>query len=250
MAGTITQGTSELWLGNDRDPDAASADSDVVAMDMGGNVLMQIVDTPTTGVAFDGTNLWFSGSTGVLTKRTKATPGVVDDTFKTAVFGNNTEDLAWDRTRGCLWRIENSPATLVKIDPDPANIDPATGFLSASAFPLAPADLDPNLQGGYGIAYDEARDRLYVSFGHLDPDPLDAGVVLTVDPTTGAVTGVLFHTVGHATGGLGYDSATDTLWVGDSAFIRHLTLAGGILAVVTRPPRGAFVDGLEFIGGT
>ncbi len=49
ILGTITSGTAELWLGNDRDPGFVGGD--VIVMEVGGNVLTQIPDTPTTRIA-------------------------------------------------------------------------------------------------------------------------------------------------------------------------------------------------------
>jgi len=90
MAVTVPPGTAVLWLGNDfRAPDPVAAPArpgvDVVVLDMGGNDLGHVADTAMTGVAFDGTNLWFSaaviGGSAVLTRRKLSTPDTVDATF-------------------------------------------------------------------------------------------------------------------------------------------------------------------------
>lgn len=262
MVGIISPGTAALWLGNDTFIDHAAGKS-VFAMDLGGNLLIEVENTAMTGVAFDGTNLWFSAqlstdlSVAQLTKRnTDGTP-VPGLTFSPQAVSPSTEDLTFDTKRQLLWRIDNDPATLVQIDP-------TTGVV-VQFFALPAADLDPDLKGGYGIAYDNFKDVLYVSFGRLDGDPLQnfrEGIVKTADPATGAITGELFRTqaatgeTSFATGGLAYQPGTGTLtgegtlWVGDQFYVRHMSLSGDVIARVRSPAPGGFVDGLEFVSGT
>jgi hypothetical protein len=264
MGGIIPPGTAALWLGNDTFSDAAAGFS-VFAMDLGGNLLIEVQNTAMTGVAFDGTNLWFSSpvsadpSVADLTKRNTDGTLVPGATFSPQAFSPSTEDLTFDTKRQLLWRIDNDPATLVQIDP-------ATGAVVQS-FALSAAGLDPDLKGGYGIAYDNVKDVLYVSFGRLDGDPFPnhfmEGVVKTADPATGAITGELFRTdavasgeTTFATGGLAYQPGTGTLtgegtlWVGDLLYVRHMSLTGEVIARVRSPHPSRFVDGLEFVSGS
>jgi hypothetical protein len=270
MAG-ITPGTAVLWLGNDTFAELADG-VDVVAMDMGGNILLRVEHTAMTGVAFDGTNLWFSvpvrdpdhvkPTVCEITKRNTDGSAIPGTSFTTRAFSETTGDLAYDSTRNLLWRVDaldnnGHHATLVQIDP--AAAEPIL-----NSFELAPDPDDSSLRQGYGLTYDKARDLLYVSYG----DPNDApefftkGVVFAVDPKTldpNTVTErseLLFRTASKSgtadafssAGGLGYDATTDTLWVGaQPPFLRHHTRDGQLLAVVTHGQK--YVDGLEFVGG-
>lgn len=266
MVGIIPPGTAALWVGNDTTSDAAAGAS-VFAMDLGGNLLIQVTSTAMTGAAFDGTNLWFSTQDAELTKRN--TDGTLLATLISATTPK-TEDLTFDSTRQLLWRIDHQATTLVQIDR-------TTG--AEVHFPLDPAELDPVLNGAFGIAYDTDKDVLYVSFRDL-PETFLGGVVKIVDPkttvpnpvdpTTGtiAITGELFRIPkapgeeAFNTGGLAYqpkkgtltpegEVATEgTLWVGDNDFVRHMSLSGDVIARVRNPnPGGQFVDGLEFVIG-
>jgi hypothetical protein len=277
MAGIIPPGTAVLWLGNDTFSERAIADKvSVFAMDLGGNLLVEVEETGMTGVAFDGTNLWFSAQSGVAPLVTELTKRNTDGTlipgaiFSPRAFSRNgAEDLTFDTKRQLLWRIDHDPATLVQIDP-------TTGAFVQS-FVLPAADLGV-LKGGYGIAYDTVEDVLYVSFGRPDGDPLrnfmegvvrivnpNTAVPDPVDPVTGtiAITGVLFRTkaaapeeTSFATGGLAYQPGTGTLtgegtlWVGDQFYVRHMSLSGDVIARVRNPHPDHFVDGLEFVSGT
>lgn len=233
----IAAGT--LWLGND-------TVGHVFQTDTTGAVLRTILNTPTTGIAFDGTNLYFSNFDGNATKRT-ADGGTILDSFliPKSPFVCCAEDLAWDTTRDRLWRLDHSappgvPSFLRKINP--------VTEMEEAAFPM-PLQLPmfSNL-GGIGVAYDSMRDLLYVSFCHAGCSaPLTDGIVLTVDPDTGTVLGTLFQTDRFGTLGLAFDRTTDTLWVGDFAVVRNVTLAGVELSNFARPPGGGAVDGLEFI---
>jgi PEP-CTERM motif len=101
-----------------------------------------------------------------------------------------------------------------------------------------------------GVAYDNTRDELYVSFCHVGCASLAAGLVDVVNPVNGTVLSMLFRTDGFATGGLGYDPVTDSLWVGDLTTVRNMSRTGAVLSSFTRPQPAGFVDGLEFIGNT
>jgi PEP-CTERM motif len=222
---------TSLWLGND-------AGGDVFQTTTTGTVLTQLPGLPVTGMAFDGTSLYFADRSGNFTRRT-ADGSTILDSF--SVNSTDTgEDLAWDSTRSALWRIVHNNVL--------QEIDPATHSL-VNSFNIPTADPVLGTTGGLGIAYDGTRDELYVSFCSAGCSSLAAGLVDIVDPNTGSVLGTLFRTVGFATGGLGYDPATDTLWVGDQSVVRNMSRAGVELSQFTRPQPGGFVDGLEFVGG-
>src|SRR5712692_50619 len=225
----FAQSSGVLWLGND---DAGS----VFKTDTAGARLQELMDTPTTGIAWDGAALFFSNAEGTITERTP--DGTVIDTF--AITPNiGTEDLAWDSIRRRLWRT-------VHLGPTLQRIDAGTHALEAS-FPLDANDPVIGPVGAMGIAYDAGRDLLYVSFCNAGCNDFSQGVVKSFNPDTGAEVAVLFRTTGFATAGLGYDSVTDTLWVGDVAAVRNMTLAGAVLSSFTGPIPGRFIDGLEFI---
>jgi Tol biopolymer transport system component len=226
-----------LWLGND-------AHGDVFRTDTVGTMLNEIPNLPVSGIAFDGTFLYFSDPGGLLEQLT--TDGSTLVQAVSIPSAGDAEDLAWDSKRQRLWRIDHFPASA----PTLRKINVATGTIEAS-YPLPSADpvdfvsLAP--LGGLGVAYDGTRDLLYVSFCQAGCARLDAGVVKSVDPNTGTVIGDLFRTAGFATGGLAYDPAADTLWVGSADVVRNMTLTGTVLSSFVRPQPGGFVDGLELV---
>jgi hypothetical protein len=221
---------NSLWLGND-------TVGDVFQTSTTGAVLNQVNNLATTGIAWDGSSLYFADPAGDFTKRS-ANGAVVLASFFVAS-GDTGEDLAWDSKRDVLWRIVHS--NLVE------EINPTTGTL-VNSFNIPTADPILGTLGGLGIAYDSKRDQLDVSFCAVGCSSLAAGLVDVVDPNTGTVLGPLFRTTGFATGGLGYDAATDTLWVGDETTVRNMSRTGAVLSSFSRPQPGGFVDGLEFIG--
>jgi len=225
----VTPGS--LWLGND-------TGGLVFHTDTAGALVSPPVAAPVTGIAFDGANLFFSDAAGHTTRRTLDGVTVLGS-FAVAPHGSPTEDLAWDSTRGRLWRVDHFPPTLVKINP-------VTG-LEEAFYPLAIPDPVLGVRGALGVAYDSSRDKLYVSFCHAGCATLALGLVVVVDPATGGELGELFRTAGFATGGLGYDPLTDTLWVGDSVTERNMSLGGAVLSSFNKPGGAGFTDGLEFV---
>jgi hypothetical protein len=219
-----------LWLGND-------TLGDVFQTDTSGTVLQQIPDIDVTGIAFDGSNLYFADRPGNYSVRTPDGLTVLD-TF-TAPSGGTGEDLAWDTSRNRLWRVVHNN--------DLQKVDPVSGTVEAM-FALPTSHPLFTTLGGLGVAYDGNRDLLYVSYCERGCAPVSLGLVQIVDPATGLVTGDLFTTSGFMTGGLGYDPVSDSLWVGDSTTVRNIDLTGNVLSSFARPSPGGFVDGLEFIG--
>jgi DNA-binding beta-propeller fold protein YncE len=220
---------TSLWLGND-------ARGDVFQTDTAGTVLTRLVLPEVTGIAFDGTSLYFADRIGNYTRRTPDGVTVLGSFLVNTT--DTGEDLAWDSARNRLWRIVHTNVL--------QKIDPATQSLEAS-FTIPAADPVLGTLGGLGIAYDRMRDRLYVSFCSLGCSDQAAGLVAVVDPETGAVVDELFRTDGFYTGGLAYDPGTDTLWVGDRLVVRNTGLDGQVLSTFDRPQVAGFVDGLELV---
>jgi DNA-binding beta-propeller fold protein YncE len=212
--------------------------------DLAGHVLGGLPNARVSGIAFNGSFLYFSDMGGNITRRT-ADGGTVLASFAVAPVGTPSEDLAWDPARQRLWRIEHDPATVRRIHP-------TTGAVEAT-YSIPALDPDPDLtpRGGVGIAYDCHRDRLYVSFFQAN-NLSNKGLVLVMDPNTGTITGELFRAQG-PTGGLAYDGESDALWVGSAIgsveTVRNMSLSGSVVSSFERPQPGGFVDGLEFVGG-
>jgi hypothetical protein len=197
------------------------------------------IPVPTTGIAWNGSNLYFSSAAGI-TDRRSADGSMVLGSFAVPLMGSPSEDLAWDPSRNRLWRIDHWMPHLLRIDP-------STGLADAS-FPLSTIDPGGPLTplGGLGIAYDSRRDLLYLSFCSAGCSAFLPGLIETYDPATGAYLGVLTRP-GFATGGLAYDALTDTLWVGDNQRIVNIDLAGNELSSFFKPGGSGFTDGLEFV---
>jgi PEP-CTERM motif len=218
-----------IWLGND-------TVGDVFETTTTGMVLNTVSNLPITGIAWNGTDLFFADPGGNFTRRSPDGNTVLGS-FTTAS-GDTGEDLAFDPVRDSLWRIVHTNVL--------QQISASTGTL-ANSYNLPTADPILGTLGGLGIAYDSRRDLLYVSYCSVGCSSLSAGLVQTVNPNTGAVLGDLFRTSGFATGGLGYDSSTDTLWVGDLLTVRNMDLSGNVLSSFSRPQPAGFADGLEFV---
>jgi hypothetical protein len=221
-----------LWLG--------TLPATVTATDTSGSIL-GTGSAPVSGIAFDGTNLWFSDPFGNLTKRTSDGNTVLTSFPGGAV--ENTKDMAWDSQRQRLWRAEFFPPALERIDPATGTIESTIPLSAGSAAdPLYP-------RAAVGVAYDASADRLYVSFCKAGCATL-GGVVAAFDAGTGAALGDLFSTSAYLIGGLAFDPVTGNLWVGFwngfNPVIANMTLGGVVNSSFSR--NGPFVDGLEFIG--
>jgi len=218
-----------LWLGNDTVGDVFHVDTD-------GTLLGSIL-TPVTGIAWDGTSLYFSNSVGGTTERSADGLTVVDS-FTAAPSGSPTEDLAWDSTRNRIWRIDHNSPTLVSIDPLTQTVDQTFALSTADPF-LSPL-------GGLGIAYDPTRDLLYASFCKAGCAAFGDGLIMSFHPDDGTYAGLTLRP-GFATGGLGFDPLTDTLWVGSNQIIHNIALDGSDLSSFLKPGGAGFTDGLEFV---
>jgi ABC-type transport system substrate-binding protein len=236
QSGTWTASpVSVLWLGNDMS-------GAVFETDPSGQVLTGLSNLPRTGMASDGTTLYFGDLGGNIEQRTNDGLQILK-TFRIPVSGAAAEDLAWDTKRQRLWRIDHGN-TLHMID-----VSRGIDELSFSLPTTDPGDVLTPL-GGLGVAYDPGRDLLYVSFCQQGCVQNGRGLVERVDPSTGSVTGVLFRSAVGLTAGLAYESDTDSLWVGDNSVVRDFSLSGAVLSAFTRPQPGGAVDGLEFVPGT
>jgi hypothetical protein len=227
-----------LWVGNN----SSALPATVTATDTSGSVLGTVSAT-VSGIAFDGTNLWFSDSFGNLTKRT-ADGNTVLASFSGAPVANN-KDMAWDNQRGRLWRAESSPPALERINP-------ATGAIEATyPLPLGSADDPTYPRAAVGVAYDAATDRLYVSFCKVGCSTL-SGVVAAFQAGTGAPLGDLFSTSEYLIGGLAFDPVGGNLcaglWNGFNPVIANITLGGVVNSIFSLA--GPAVDGLELVGST
>ncbi len=225
-----------LWLGNDS---PAGRGAHLYAVDTNGAVLRTLSDLGVSGIAFDGSSLYFN-SESTITRRSLDGATVLETLHVAST--NNSEDLAWDCRRQRIWRIDH--------DNRLRRIDPLTRAQD-QVFVLPPSDPAgvATPLAGLGVAYDAKRDLLYVSFckAGCDFTSFPGGVIMKVNPGTGAVTGQLFRTAnGIHTAGLAYEPATDTLWVGDLNVVRRMTLSGAVVSTIPTPV-SAFVDGLEFV---
>ena len=220
-----------LWLGNDTGGPVFHTGTD-------GTLLGSVV-TPVTGIAFDGSSLYFSNSIGGTTRRTLDGATVLNG-FSAPPFGSPTEDLAWDSTRNRLWRIDHASPFLVRINPVTGLVDQTVALSTTD-----PAGLLTPL-GGLGIAYDPIRDLLYASFCQQGCASFGTGLIMSFSPVTGASAGLELRP-GFATGGLAFDPLTDTLWVGANQVIHNIALDGSDLSSFTKPGGAGFTDGLEFV---
>jgi sugar lactone lactonase YvrE len=135
------------------------------------------------------------------------------------------EDMAFDGTS--LWRVHIRAQRVDKIDPSNGNIT---------------FSFDPGFQP-LGLAWDGSN--LWVSQFTVD------GLVKQFTPT-GVATGNQFNAnlgLGNEVGGLAFDTADGTLWIGTFSTVYNYTTAGVQLGSFAVPvPDGRFVDGLEFQG--
>lgn len=239
IASCVVQSGGILWTGNN-----SANPADLATATTTTGTVLETVAAAVSGIAFDGTHLWFSDPFGNLTKRTP------DGRTVLASFpgGNiaSTLDMAWDSKRGRLWRMVNSPPALQRIHP-------ATGTIEAVyPLPLGNSQTDPIYpRAGMGVAYDPGLDRIYVSFCKVGCSTF-GGTVGYFDPTIGAYIGDLFSTSVYLLGGLAFDPATGHLWVaewdGQEPVLANMSLDGTVVFSRFARPGARFVDGFELVG--
>jgi len=239
-------GIGSLWLGY-------AWNGDLLQASVGGNILTDIPNTPTSGIASDGSVLYTGDRLGDIEERSLDGQTVLSSfNIPTVLPTQLANDLTWDSKRSVLWRIDAGDGTAVELD----EINPTTQQL-VNDYLLPNTDptgvLTP--MAGLGIAYDPGRDILYVSFcGQFDGSDCSQsslGLIETVSPATGEVIALLFAAdVPYFTAGLAYDPSTDSLWVGGDDVsgqggVRNIALDGAVLSSFNAPLTS--VDGLELV---
>jgi len=208
-----------LWLGTDN-----TNSRSVLNTDLAGNVIQSVGPLEASGIAINApANLiYFGTSAGVITGRSLSNPGTVLTT--TTPVTNFAEDMAFDGF--VLWRVDIN-AQLVE------SIDPITGAILSS--------FDPGFRP-LGVAWDGSN--LWVS------EFVANGLVEQFTPL-GAPTGNQFNAAvaGREVGGLAFDTADSSLWIGTWENVFHYT-TGGIVLGSFGVSDGRFVDGLEFQTGS
>ena len=211
-----------LWLGTDN-----TSSRSVLNTDLAGNLIQSVGPLEASGIAINApANLiYFGTSAGVITGRSLSNPGTVLTTINPVT--NFAEDMAFDGV--ALWRVDIN-AQLVE------SIDPITGTILSS--------FDPGFTP-LGLAWDGAN--LWVS--EFVPDGL-----VKQFTTAGVATGNQFNAhLGPANpiGGLAFDTADSTLWIGTWSTLYHYQTDGTQLGSFAVPVNdGRFVDGLEFQTGS
>ena len=237
--------TDVLWLGNDGPPPPNPQTESVFHLSTAGDVLLPTLpNVSATGIAFDGTDLYFSAKKSggspitILTKRNLNGDDLHAGLLSPDAAGSNSHDLAFDIDTGLLWRMDSfDPAGLGGGSPKVTKFNPATGDpVLIDTFFVSPSDVTPSIAlpanaerwFGYGIAHDQVGKRLFLSFRAENDksDVFHSGVVLVWHLDTG-VPELLFKTDAFTTGGMDYDPDTQTLWIGGIAapnFVRHISL--------------------------
>ena len=225
---------ASLWVGSD-------GAGFYYQIDTSGNLLsgpfIDGVSGETTGIAFDGAHLWTSSYLGPVTEHNADGSG---NLATISPLPNASEDMAWDSSRGLLWRITHSSPFLQAFDQ-------SGNVVHQYALPTSELGFGDDM-GGLGLAYDPGRDLLYASFCHAGCSSLATGIVLAVNPNDGS-SSVLFLS-DSGTGGLAYDQSADMLWVGDYGLLRYVHLNGVVDHTVNLPVASVgnvFPDGLELI---
>ncbi|MBV8907271.1 MAG: hypothetical protein JOZ22_26815, partial [Acidobacteriia bacterium] len=264
-----------LWLGTLTR--ISTGFQDVFRVDTTGNVLTQVSDSsvsgqslvnhdpyPITGIATDGTSLYFADSFGWIVKTTLDGSTVISSPYwpygpdgncsQTSYPCGTQEGMAWDSTRSVLWRVTAATDVLEEINP-------ATNAYNGVALSLGQF----NGWGARGVAYDSQTDQVLVSLcdtGGLSNCPATdgSGVVVAVDPSTYAVTPLF--TTSFDPGGLAYDASNNSLWVTDISDcnppaslsdttpgvcqIHDLSVNGAALSAFNQPSQDGYITGLAF----
>ncbi len=246
---------NSLWLGTLTRH--STGFQDVLQIDTSGNVLKQVADSalspnnpsfPITGIATDGSSLYFGDSFGWIRRTTLDGSTVLGSDFWVYPHGTE-EDLAWDPLQSSLWRVSHSNI-LQKIDPVTQNcteffVDPLAAQFSLTGHACTESSPIQGSPNGLGIAY--GGGKLYVSFCNQGCSGT-GGLVEALDPGTGAIS-TLFST-NFTPGGLAFDASSGSLWVTsvDDFKIRNMSLAGNVIGQpFAQPPQDGQVVGLEFV---
>jgi hypothetical protein len=206
--------------------------------------LLGTVSQSLTGAAWDGSTLYLGDPAATIFTDTLAGVSKSPVSFTVPVLGGPAEDMAWDSKRNQLVRVFHTNGTSGE-----AEIFTKTGtVISSFALPTTdPTGTLTGTMGALGVAYDSTRDQLDISFCNVGCGAL-GGVVEAFDPVTLTMLGTVFTSDSAYLGGLGYDRATDTLWVGGfdagGLFVENRMRDGTILS---RFASSVFPDGMEFI---
>jgi hypothetical protein len=228
-----------LWFGND----GAGTEFHT---DLNGNVIGTVKQS-ITGVAWTGSTLYMGDpGANIFAKNLDGTPK--PGNFTTPVLGSPSEDMAWDSKRHDLVRVYHFALASGEIQV----FNTSGGVInSAALMSVDPTGTLTTPMGALGVAYDSKRDQFDVSFCNNGCGAI-GGVVEAYDASTLAYVGTLFTSTTSYLGGLGYDPATDTLWVGgdnaNGVFVDHMTRDGTILSGFGG--FGVFPDGMEFISSS
>lgn len=225
-----------LWFGND------DGGTDYHTTTTG--TVLGTINEGLTGVAWDGSTLFVSDRAGSVERKTLAGTALPGGFSVAPPAGSGTgEDMAYDSRTGQLFKLYHFAPAI-------QSFTRSGGSVASFALPSSDAVL--GRIGALGVAYDSRRDQLDVSFCQAGCGAI-GGVVEAFDPATLAPLGVLFRSSTSYLGGLGYDPATDTLWVAglDSTgnFVENVTQSGALLSSFSTAslPGLGFGDGLEFV---
>jgi len=236
VAGATTGQAGTLWFGNDY------GGTDYHTTTTG--TVLGTINESLTGVAWDGTTLFVSDRVGDVERKTLAGAPLPGGFTVAPPAGSATgEDMAWDPRIGRLFKLYHYLPAIQSF---------TTSGGSVASFALPTSDPLLGTIGALGVAYDSLRNQLDISFCQAGCGAI-GGVVEAFDPTTLAPIGVLFRSSTSYLGGLGYDPATDTLWVagfdGSGNYVANVTQNGTVLSQFSTAGFSGlgFGDGMEFI---
>jgi len=211
-----------LWLGNNKNTSLG-----VLNVTRAGKILRRVHDTEATGIAIDASKnlIYFGNDAGQITARDLNSPAlIIKPPLNPPV--SNGRDMAFDGK--FLWRTDTGNRSVQKIDPK-------TGTIVFS--------FEPNFYV-IGIAWDGRH--LWMS----EYNGFAGNERIVQFTRNGVPTGVEFPAglVDDLVGGLAFDSADGTLWLGARNKLYRYTTTGVPLGAVPIATSGRFIDGLEFQG--
>jgi hypothetical protein len=204
-----------LWTANDLGPTQA-----VYNLDLKGNVLRTIPNTPANGVAVDLASNTLYIATPDFSTITSYSLTTLTPNGK-PISRPVSEDLAFDGTH--IVSADYSSGTLDRINP-------ATGMIDSS-ITIGGLPLGVSLDGGTGFWVSDFGTAMVTHYDSLG-NPLSS-----------------FASPSARGGGLAYDTTDGTLWIGDFGQVFHYTTAGVNLGDGFAVPTPDLVDGLEFQAG-